>query len=64
MEGMIKLTGLWQNEDKNQNKYLSGSLGSAKILIFKNTYKEKDNQPDYIMYAAAKPKKDEGEKEL
>ena len=56
---MVKITGLWQNEDKKGNKYLSGSMGSAKVLIFKNNYKEQDKHPDYIMYLAPQKKKEE-----
>ena len=54
---MIKITGLWKNEDRNGNTYFSGYLGSAKVLIFKNKYKETDKQPDYNMFVA--PKKEE-----
>ena len=50
---MLKITGLWENKDKNGNTYYSGYLGSSKLLIYKNTYKEQgSNQPDYNMYVA------------
>jgi len=61
MKEMIELTGLWENTDKNGNKYFTGRLGNAKIVIFKNTYKEKENQPDYRMYVAEPQKKEDGE---
>lgn len=49
---MLKLTGLWQNENKN-GKYLAGNLSNGiRILVFSNDYKEKDNQPDYLMFLA------------
>lgn len=57
MSDLIPLTGLWLNE-KNGEKYFSGTLGNAKVLIFKNKHKEKENQPDYQMYLA--PKQREG----
>lgn len=47
---MIKICGLWQGEDKNRNPYYSGSVGGVKFLIFKNTRKEKDKQPDYQLF--------------
>jgi len=61
---MIKITGLWVNKDKNGNNYYSGYFGMAKVMIFKNTYKE-DNEkaPDAIMYIAEK-KKDPEAKEV
>tara|TARA_Y100001951_G_C11047017_1_gene133514 strand:+ start:201 stop:422 length:222 start_codon:yes stop_codon:yes gene_type:complete len=46
-ENQIKLSGLWKNETKNGETYLSGSSNGKKYTIFKNTFKEKDTQPDY-----------------
>lgn len=51
---MIKLSGLWLNE-KNGKRYFSGTLGDAKVLIFKNDYKTEDKHPDYNMFLAPKP---------
>jgi len=60
MTDMIKLTGLWKNKTKDGKQYLTGGLGyGAKILIFPNSYKEKESDPDYIAYIAAKEQKDE-----
>jgi hypothetical protein len=53
---MIKLTGLWSNIDKNGNLCLSGYLGDSKLLIFANTYKKEDKQPDFIVYIDEKKK--------
>ncbi len=49
---MIKISGLWLHESaKTGEKYLSGSWGRVKILIFKNKYYNDDKtQPVYIMY--------------
>jgi len=60
---MIPLTGLWEGTDKNQNKFFSGNLGNARVMVFKNTKKEKDNQPDYIVYLDEKKKKEESSQE-
>ena len=49
-ENQIKLSGLWLNESKKGIKYFSGSNDGKKYTIFKNTYKEKDSQPDYNLY--------------
>lgn len=47
---------LWKKKDKNGNDYLSGTVnifpfGLVNIRVFKNTFKQKDSQPDYkILY--------------
>jgi PhoPQ-activated pathogenicity-related protein len=59
---MIKVTGLWKQQDKNGVTYFSGNFGDARVLIFVNRYKDKPNQPDYIMYLAdrnGKPKQED-----
>ena len=57
MADMIKLTGLWKNKSENGTVYLSGNIGSAKIMIF--AVKEKtENGPDYIMNIAEGKKKE------
>ena len=61
MADMVELGGLWVNESKDGDKYISGYLGNAKLLIFKNKFKEEDNHPDYKMYVVAKDKKREAE---
>lgn len=47
---MVKLSGLWK--PKNEGKIvLSGKLGfNGVFLIMKNEYKEKENDPDYILW--------------
>lgn len=56
MGDLIKIGGLWTSskEDKNGNKFLSGTFGyGAKILIFKNVYKKPgSNEPDWNMFIA------------
>ena len=63
MSEFIKITGLWAGKDKNGNAYMKGNLndksiealntaleeGALKVMIFKNTYKKTENQPDYIL---------------
>ena len=71
---LTKISGLWKNKDKNGNEYFTGGVGGVsgkdtfsltsdhKILILKNTYKQKENDPDYNLFIA--PKKDkEGARE-
>lgn len=56
---MIKAFALWSNEGP-KGKYLSGSLGGLKVLIFKNSYKKADKDPDYIAYFAEKEQESKG----
>ena len=59
MNDMIEITGLWISKTKTGEAFFSGYMGNAKVLIFKNKYKESDKHPDYKMYVTAKPKKEE-----
>jgi hypothetical protein len=52
------LGSLWLKQGKN-NKYLSGKIVlqdsngetiTQNIIVFKNKYKEKENQPDYLIF--------------
>ncbi len=45
-----KLSGLWLNKTKSGETYFSGKNEGFKYVIFKNGFKEKENQPDYILY--------------
>ena len=60
---MIKLTGLWTHFSSTGKEYWSGTIGGAKILIFKNESKKEDNQPDYELLIAEKKKKTENKDE-
>lgn len=48
---LIQLTGLWAKKDKKGRTFLSGRLGNADIVIFRNDYKkEGSKEPDYRIY--------------
>lgn len=49
---MIQACGLWSGKDRNGNTFLSGSMGNLRILIFRNTFKKNEKEPDYRMYHA------------
>ena len=56
----LRLSGLWIGKTKSGEVYFSGALnGSIKLLVFKNNYKQGDNDPDYVAYLA--PAKLQGE---
>lgn len=57
MPDLVKIAALWLNEGKDGKKFMAGYLGDAKLLVFRNNYKEEDKHPDYIVYVAAKEKK-------
>lgn len=58
MSDMIKLSGLWRKE-KDGSVYYTGKLGpGAQLLVFKNRYREKDTDPDLILYVAKLEKRD------
>ena len=58
MEG-TRLSGLWKNKGKDGKTYLSGSLGSARLLVMPNDYKKAERDPDYIAYVVPAEKKAE-----
>ena len=46
-----KLTGLFINETKDGVQYLSGKTQDGKkYTAFQNSYKETENQPDWVLY--------------
>jgi hypothetical protein len=60
---MIRLTGLWKNKAKDGNTFLSGNLnGISSLLVMPNTFKKKENEPDYIVYIKPSEKKDDEKK--
>lgn len=54
----VKLTGLWKNESKDGESFLSGSLGGVRVLVFKNKYKKTDKDPDFNLFFAPKEEKE------
>jgi uncharacterized protein (DUF736 family) len=59
MSDLMQVGGLWKNTSANGDTYLQGKLGpNVRILIFKNKYKNADNQPDYQIYFAPVERKE------
>lgn len=46
----VKAGGVWKHTDKQGRTYLQGKLGAMYIQIRPNGFKEKESDPDYIMY--------------
>lgn len=52
--------GAFWTQDSKKGKYLSGSVdlaklqgdGKMRVVMFPNSNKESDNQPDYILYVS------------
>lgn len=61
MSDMVKLTGLWKNETKEGETFYAGNLGNARVLIFKNQYKEESKHPDLNLFIAPQKEKRDGE---
>lgn len=54
---LINATGLWLQTDKNGNSYMSGTLGGARVLIFKSKDKKSSKHPDYYLcFGSREPK--------
>ena len=57
----LKLTGLWRGKDRNGETFYSGSVNpTVRLMIFKNSYKKEDRDPDLIAYLVPAEKKDNG----
>lgn len=50
---MITLGGLWKSKTGTS---LSGFLGDAKVVVYKNTKKTDPKQPDYRLAIAERPR--------
>ena len=59
MSDLIPLGALWKHEKNDGTIYFSGVLGDARVYVFPNTKKEKDNQPDYRLVVGPKKKKED-----
>ena len=58
---LISITGLWKKTSKNGKDYLSAKLRSTvrlnegeMLMVFKNTNKKTDTQPDWNLYVKRK----------
>ena len=52
---MVRIGGLWLNKSQSGVSYMSGTFGTAKLLVFRNTRKEEGSSaPDYNLYIAEK----------
>ena len=59
---LVEICALWKQESKAGDMYLSGTLNrNTKILVLKNGFKEKENEPDYRVHVAPKPKQADGD---
>ena len=58
MSNFVKIGALWKAKEGSK-AILTGKLGNASLLIFKNTRKQEgSNQPDYNVCVASAYKKD------
>jgi uncharacterized protein (DUF736 family) len=45
-----KLGALWLKTSAKGAKFMSGKINGVDVVIFKNTFKEEEKHPDYIVY--------------
>ena len=57
---LVLIGGAWVHRDREGRTFLSGNLGNARLLVFKNKFKKQgEKQPDYRVYVARKTKTDQ-----
>ena len=62
MGELVKIGGLCKNKDKYGNDYFSGNFTyGTKMLVMTNTFKDKENDPDYMVYITKKDKEPQDE---
>jgi hypothetical protein len=47
---MLKVTGLWERTSANGNRYLSGRIAGAKVLILENRDRQSDQDPTHTLF--------------
>jgi len=50
---------MWSNQSAAGIEYLSGNLGSGRLLLFRNGFKKTERDPDWILYLAPRSKKED-----
>jgi len=61
---LVKIGALWTGRTKDGDLCLTGRMGDAVLLVFKNKFKQEEKQPDYIAYVARpSDKKGDGPKD-
>lgn len=45
----VRLMGLWETPSP-QGLILKGKIGTAEVLVFRNSRKNKPNDPDFLVY--------------
>lgn len=58
---LLRVIGLWENEDRSGETYLAGTLGGVKVLVMKNKRKTESNHPDWNLLIAPKEQKQQDE---
>ena len=56
----LRICGLWEKKGPNGDVYYEGSFGGTVMRIYANKYKEKDVQPDLVVYLSERPKEKDG----
>jgi hypothetical protein len=49
-EPMVKIAGLYEKTSQKGNRYFIGRLNGARLLMFANTDKKQESDPDWLLY--------------
>jgi|GEM_PF-1515610 len=55
-KNLLKVGALWQNKSEKGMPYFNLDVMGSKYVLFPNSYKEKETQPDFIVYERTRPK--------
>jgi uncharacterized protein (DUF736 family) len=56
-KNLEKVGALWQNTSSDGQPYFNLDLEGQKYVVFGNSYKEEDKQPDFLVYERIKEAK-------
>jgi len=56
---LVEIGALWIGETKTGEMYLNGKMGRAKLLVFRNKFKDTDRHPDYKVYVTNPERQDQ-----
>jgi hypothetical protein len=57
----IRLGGLWRQESRSGEEFLSGPLGGGRLLVFENKHRKSDREPTHVLYLVPNTRPEDGE---
>jgi len=56
----LVLTRLWERTSAKGNRYLTGRLGAARVLVMENRDRQGDDHPTHLLMLAEAPERESG----